>query len=128
MGRAWEVPGLDRATPYQAIVVLGLQIDGSYYVYPHQALLREILSVGPNQELARGLGSLWILRKGVDPEKALWDEGVLGTQPSRKDSWPEFRREGQVEDHGDYSSKRSTGLLQGSLCLRGVLGKGTQGA
>lgn len=59
------------AAHYQAIVVLGLQVDCSYHVHPHQALLREVLFVRPNQELAGGLGGSWVLRKGVDTEKAL---------------------------------------------------------
>lgn len=59
------------AAHYQAIGILGLQVDGSDHVYAHQALLREVLFLAPNQELARGLGGFWILRKGVDSEKAL---------------------------------------------------------
>lgn len=59
------------AAPYQAIVVLGLQVDCSYHVHPHQALLREVFFMRPNQELAGGLGGFWVLRKGVDTEKAL---------------------------------------------------------
>lgn len=86
-GKAWEAPGLGRprdnehhglgAAHYQAIGILGLQVDGSDHVHPHQALLREVLFFTPNQELAGGLGDFWILRKGVDTEKALC---VLGRE------------------------------------------------
>lgn len=72
---AWWGPGRwalqVQAARYQAIVVLGLQVDCSYHVHPHQALLREVLFMRPNEELAGGLGGSWVLRKGVDAEKAL---------------------------------------------------------
>lgn len=60
-----------RAARYQAVGVLGLQVGCSHHVHPHQALLREVLFLRPRQELARGLGGVWILRKGVDTELAL---------------------------------------------------------
>lgn len=63
---------------YQAIVVLGLQVDGSYHVHPHQAWLGEVLSLWPSQELEWGLRGVWILRKGVDTEEALAGEGCWG--------------------------------------------------
>ena len=56
---------------YQAIEVLGLQVEGSHDVHPHQALLGEVLFLRPKRELARGLGRFRVLRKGVDAELAL---------------------------------------------------------
>lgn len=56
---------------YQAVDVLGLQVGGSHNVHPHHALLREVLFLRPKRELARGLGSFRVLRKGVDAELAL---------------------------------------------------------
>lgn len=56
---------------YQAIVILGLQVDCSYHVHPYQALLREVLFLRPKQELAGGLGRFRVLRKWVDAEKTL---------------------------------------------------------
>jgi hypothetical protein len=56
---------------YQAIVVLWLQVDGSYQVHPYQTHLREVLYLGPSRELTWGFRGLWVLRKGVDAEEAL---------------------------------------------------------
>lgn len=70
--------GLGGPALYQAIVVLGLQVDGSNHVHPHQAQLGEVFSLRPSQELAWGLGGFWILRKGVDAEETLGAGRVLG--------------------------------------------------
>lgn len=94
----WEVPGLGGAREgehcgfgaahYQAIKVLGLQVDGSHHVHSHQALLREVLLLRPNHELAGGLGRFWILRKGVDTEKALCVLGKEGVDSLVWQCWP----------------------------------------
>lgn len=80
-GKGVEAPGLggardngrcrSGAARYQAIVVLGLQVDCSYHVHPYQALLREVVFLRPKLELAGGLGGFRVLRKGVDTEEAL---------------------------------------------------------
>ena len=69
-GQGREAPLLGGAG-YQAIEVLGLQVEGSHHVHPNQALLGEVLFLRPKRELARGLGSFRVLRKGVDAELAL---------------------------------------------------------
>lgn len=57
LGKGVEVPWLggarengrcrSGAARYQAIVVLGLQVDCSYHVHPYQALLREVVFLSP---------------------------------------------------------------------------------
>lgn len=95
---------------YQAVDVLGLQVEGSHNVHPHHALLREVLFLRPKRELARGLGSFRVLRKGVDAELALcMCQGgkVLAASlaaaawlltPSRRGPGSPVRRVGCVED------------------------------
>lgn len=72
------------AAHYQAIGVLGLQVDGTHHIHPHHALLRKVRSLWPNQELPGWPGGFWILGEGVDAEQTLcvcWRGEVLAAQP-----------------------------------------------
>jgi hypothetical protein len=109
-------------------------VDGSYHIHPHQALLREVLFLRPNQELARRLRSFWVLRKRVDAEEALeggesvggpaWQCCLNFIQPPTRCFQPKFNREKTgLRVAGTESYEHSTGRcsrgLQGPPCLGG---------
>lgn len=99
------MPGLDGAREdgrcgsgaacYQAIVVLGLQVDCLYHVHPYQALLREVVFLRLKQELAGRLGGFRVLRKRVDTEEALCVYEYVGVGVGRSSAEPSRRDPGQ---------------------------------
>lgn len=135
--------GEGRDAGYQAVDVLGLQVGGSHNVHPNHALLREVLFLRPKRELARGLGSFRVLRKGVDAELALCvcqGGKVLATSlaaaawlltPSRRGPgslvgrWVVLRMAGP-ETHKARWEQVCRAAQPGPRCSGGVIRKGIQ--